>query len=389
MMDVRERVEALKPEISELVKTLHANPELGMEERFAVKLQAELLTNHGFKVETGIAGLETSYIASYKGEKDGPRIAFLAEYDALPDLGHACGHNMIAGIACCGGIALKDAVDQYGGEVLVIGAPGEETDGGKVYLADAGYYDNLDAAMLAHARHQYAQSGSMYAIEALQFEYFGKEAHASAAPETGVNALDSVIQLFVSINAMREHLRDTVRIHGIINNGGSAPNTVPGYASARFYVRDRSTKYLREVVKKVKLCAEAAAVATGATLKITNFENGYDGLMTNRTLSQRVTDKLYELGIKVDIQPNHSKGSTDMGAVSQKCPAIHAWFDITGDESVMDHTPEFALCTVSEYGLKHMFLQAEAMVMTGEDLLRDPEFLASVKEEHQKNLDAE
>lgn len=386
MKTATERIGALREEISVMARTIHENPELGHEERLAVQLQKELLERHGFAVEVGTAGLPTAFTAVYRSGKPGPTLAYLSEYDALPELGHACGHNLICCVACAAGIALKDAVDEYGGEVWVVGAPAEETSGGKVDLAKAGVYDRFDAAMMAHPHYRYAGSGSLYAIEPLQFEFFGREAHAAADPENGINALDAAIQTFNGINALRQHLRDDVRIHGIIADGGAAPNIVPGYACARFYVRSSSTGYLKEVVEKVKRCAEAGAAAAGATLTITNFENGYDNLMSNRLLSDRSIEHLRGLGVAGDMSVYDTKGSSDIGDVSQRCPTIHMWFDVTADPRIGSHTKEFAACAGSDYALENTFLQAAALTLTGEDLLKDPAFLAAVKQEFEQNL---
>lgn len=386
MNTAMERIAQVKPEITEMVKQIHDHPETGHQEFFAVEMQTKLLEKYGFEIEHQVAGLKTAFTATYRGNKPGPCIGYLSEYDALEGMGHACGHNLISGVACSAAIALKAAIDEFGGEVMVIGAPAEETDGGKINLAKAGIYDKLDVALMAHPFYRFAKSGNMYAIEPLQFEFFGRESHAAAEPENGINALDGVMQTFAAINALREHLRDSVRIHGIIKDGGKAANIVPGYACAQFYVRAASTNYLKEVVEKVKHCAQGAAECTGATLKITNFENGYDNMMSNETLSERATAHLRELGVDGPMEPEHTKGSSDVGAVSQKCPTIHAWFDVSGDDSIRTHMVEFEKCTGSDYGIANMFVQAAALAMTGEDVLKEPQFLADAKEEYEIRL---
>lgn len=384
MKTVQQRIEELKPEINNLVKDIHDNPELGHQEFKAVEMQTRLLEKYGFSVEKNTAGLATAFTAIYNGSKDGPTIGYLSEYDALEGMGHACGHNMIAGLACCSAIAMRQAAEQYGGRIMVIGAPAEETDGGKVHLAKAGIYDQLSVALMAHPWYKFALSGNMYALEPLQFEFFGKEAHAAAEPEKGVNALDGAMQTFAAINALREHLRDSVRIHGIIKDGGKAANIVPGYACAQFYVRAASSNYLKEVAEKIRHCALGAAECTGTAVKITNYETSYDSMMSNDTLSNRMAVHLNELGITGELKPEHTKGSSDIGAVSQRCPAIHGWFDITGDESIGTHMAGFADCTISDYGLKNMYIQAASLVMTGEDVLRDPSFLNAAVDEFER-----
>ena len=386
MKTVVERVDALKPEVAALIREIHDNPEVGYQEYKAVELQAALLEKYGFTVEKGVAGLDTAYRAVYKGAKEGPRVGYLAEYDALEGMGHACGHNMIAGVACGCAIALKDAVDEYGGEVVVVGAPAEEPDGGKVILSKAGFYDDLDVAMMAHPLQEFARSGKMYAIQPLQFEFYGRESHAAAEPEKGINALDGVLQLFTAINALREHVKSTVRMHGIVKHGGDAANIVPGYACAQFYIRDASTKYLQEVVERVKKCAEGAAACTGTEVKITEFENAFDSVVTNETLSARATEHLKSEGIGVDCElpVENSSGSSDFGNVSSRCPAMHAWFDVTGDVNIGPHMQEFTTCTASDYAVDNMIKQIKALVMTGEDVLTQPEFLAEIKAEFER-----
>jgi len=386
MKNILERIELLKPEITALVKDIHANPEVGHKEFKAVEFQAALLEKHGFKVEKEVAGIKTAFTATYEGKKPGPTVGYLAEYDALEGMGHACGHNMIAGVACCCAIALKEEVDEYGGKVMVVGAPAEETDGGKVYLAKAGVYDQLDVALMAHPDYAFVKSGDMYAIRPLQFDFYGRESHAAAEPEKGINALDGVLQLFTAVNALREHVRSSVRMHGIIKHGGDAANIVPGYASAQFYIRDADKNYLAEVVERIKACAEGAAACTGTELKIIEFENAYDNVATNNTLSDRATDYLLELGVEGPIPKEDSLGSSDVGNVSQICPTIHAWFDVTGTRDIATHMREFTNCVVSEYGLNNMYIQIAALTKTGKDVLSQPEFLAEVKDEFKKNV---
>ena len=263
MKTISERVDTLREEVRAAAHAIHEDPELGMQEFHAVATLTGLLEKHGFAIERGVCGLETAFIASYKGEKEGPVIGFLAEYDALNGLGHACGHNLIGALACCNAIALKDAIDEYGGEVQVIGAPAEETNGGKVPLAANGYYDDLAVAMMAHPFGRHAASGSMNAIDSQRFEFFGKSAHAAGAPHEGINALNGVLKTFDLIDALRQHITPDARVSGVIKDGGKAANIVPDYAMAEFYIRANTSAYLIGFSEKVKNCARAAALATG------------------------------------------------------------------------------------------------------------------------------
>jgi len=388
MKSIRERVDAVQEEVQHIAHEIHEKPELGQEEFHAVELLTGLLEKYGFTMQRNVCDLKTAFIASYRGTKPGPVIGFLAEYDALRGMGHACGHNMIGALACCCAIALKDAIDEYGGEVRVIGAPAEETTGGKVNLAAAGYYDDLTVAMMAHPFGRHAASGGMYAMDSQRFEFFGKAAHAAGDPENGINALNAVIETFNSINALRQHLLPTTKISGIIRHGGNAANIVPDYASCEFYPRAADSAYLLQVREKVQNCARAAALATGARLEITNFEGWYDDLHTNETLSARAVQHTKAQGITQSMEPYMSTASSDIGNVSYRCPTIHQWIDVAGDPSVSLHTTEILACTDSAYGYEQMFLVARAFVATAEDVLTDADFRETIRKEFEETTAA-
>ena len=382
MKTITERVMALAPEMREIAHQIHEDPELGNREYHAVEALTAVLKKYGFEIESNVCGLETAFIASYRSSRPGPVIGFLAEYDALKGMGHACGHNMIGTLACLNAIALRDAIDAYGGEVRVIGAPAEESTGGKVVLAAAGRYDDLSVAMMAHPFGRHAESGTMNAIDSERFEFFGKSAHAGGAPEDGINALSAVIETFNLINALRQHAKPGANISGVITNGGKVANIVPDYASAEFYIRAKDSDYLRELSEKVKNCARAAALGTGARLEITNFEGWYDDLHTNRTLSARAVAHTKAYGVTQTMEPIYAASSSDIGNVSYRCPAIHQWFDVTGDPAISIHTPGLLAAADSDYGYEQMFLVAQAFVHTAEDILTDPEFLSEIRREH-------
>ena len=383
MHTIKERIDAIAPEIRETAHLIHEDPELGNQEFHAVGRLTGLLEKYGFTITRKVCGLETAFIASYKSTKPGPVIGFLAEYDALRGMGHACGHNMIGTLACCNAIALREAIDAYGGEVRVIGAPAEETTGGKVVLAEAGCYDDLAVAMMAHPYGRHAASGSMYAIDSQRFEFYGKSAHAGGAPEEGINALNGVIETFNLINALRQHIRKDANISGVITCGGTAANIVPDYASADFYIRASESTYLHKLSEQVKNCARGAALGTGTRVEITNFEGWYDNLHTNETLSARAVAYTRAAGVTQTMEADHASSSSDIGTVSYRCPAIHQWFDVTGDPSVSIHTPGLRAGADSDYGYAQMFIVAQAFVQTAEDILKDPAFLAAIRAEHE------
>jgi len=359
---------------------LYENPELGDKEYQSMQLLIDFLSQNHFQVETGISNRPTAFKAEFASEKSGPTVAYLAEYDALPDVGHGCGHNLIAAMGVGAGVTLSQIVKETGGKVVVIGTPAEETNGAKVDMSNEGVFDNIDVAMMVHAADQSYQSGSMSAMDAIEFAYTGKASHAAAKPEAGINALDSAIQLFNGINALREHLSSDIRIHGIITEGGQAANVVPEKAIASFYIRARERSHLNRVVEKVKNVAEGAALMTGATLNISNFESSFDNLVTNNILSQTFTDRLQEVS-KHPVHPGEqSFGSSDMGNISKVVPAIHPFIGLN-EPGLVFHTKEFADKTVTKEGHQALSSGALALALTGYNILTNEELLKDIKSE--------
>ncbi|WP_096154481.1 MULTISPECIES: M20 family metallopeptidase [Bacillus] len=375
-------VEAIKDELLHISQYIWHNPELGHEEVKACEILTNSLKKHNFNVEVGICDLPTAFRATYDSGIEGPTIGYMCEYDALPEIGHACGHNLIATMGLGAGIALSKVIEQTGGKVIVYGTPAEETKGGKVTMAEQGIFDELDVALMVHPSSNYQKSGTSLAMDAIQFEFFGKTSHAAASPEKGINALDAVIQTFNGINAMRQHVTSDARIHGIISEGGKAANIVPDYAVAQFYVRAKTRSYVNELVEKVQAIAEGAALMTGAKMKMSNYELSYDNLITNETLSNSFTDSLVELGVKREeiLEESKGYGSLDMGNVSLVCPSIHPYVQIS-DTPCSGHTIEFRDASKSDKGQEAMILAAKAMAITGLDVLTNKELLHKIKEE--------
>ncbi len=378
-------IEQLRKSFYNISQFIGENPELGHEEWKAAKILSEELANHGFKVNIGTSNLPTAFDAVYDSGLPGPSIGFMAEYDALPEIGHACGHNLIGTMAIAAGIGLSKVIKQCGGKVYVYGTPAEETRGGKVTMAEEGIFDHLDVAMMVHPLYRHEKSGSSLAMDAIQFEFFGKPAHAASSPHEGINALDAVIQTFNGINALRQHITPDARIHGIITEGGKAANVVPDYAVAQFYVRAQQRSYLNELLEKVKNCAKAAALATGATLETSFYELSYDDLNTNEALSEAYTENLIELGISIeDIHEKGSGGSLDMGNVSHVVPSIHPYVKIC-DQPYVCHTKEFREAAMSDQGFEGLMLGAKCMANTAYDIIVKPELLAQIKQEFKAN----
>lgn len=351
-MDNTMLLEPIMDELIELNEYIYKHPELGHQEFKASKAHTDMLRKHGFEVETGCLDMETAFRAVYDSDKPGLHLAVMGEYDALPEIGHGCGHNMIGTIAVGTGIVLKSLVDTYGGKVTVLGTPAEETDGGKVDMAEHGYFNGVDLAMIAHPSSDTVVRLKSLAMEAIEFDFRGKSAHAAACPEQGVNALDAVIGTFNGINALREHLTSTTRIHGIITEGGVAANIVPEHAVAQFYVRATEKAYLKEVVEKVKNCARGAALATGAILSIRNYEKSYDDYVNHEAYNEMITKHLRKNGFAVQDEPI-GMGSVDAGNVSHVCPTIHPMFQMC-EEPIPGHTKAFAEATVKPYAVDAM-----------------------------------
>ncbi|HWQ80581.1 MAG TPA: M20 family metallopeptidase [Anaerovoracaceae bacterium] len=377
---IKKEISDRMEELTGISRYLYENPELGDQEYKAVKLLTEYFSKNGFTVESPIYGLDTTFRAVYDSHKEGAHIAFFCEYDALPQIGHGCGHNLISSMSAGAALGLKSVLDEIGGKISVFGTQAEETSGVKGTLADEGAYEGVTVALMAHPNAVSAESGSSLALNAIKFEFFGKTAHAAAIPEKGINALDGVILLYNGINALRQHVTSDVRIHGIISSGGAAPNIVPDYAEARFYVRAREKKNLEEVLAKVKNIAEGAAKMTGASVKYSKFENGYDDLLTNRALSDLFTANLRAIGEKEVHPASGGIGSIDMGNVSHSVPAIHPWVGV-GDPSLIIHSKEFADHTVTESGKATIYKGACSLALTAYDVITSKENQDKIKAE--------
>lgn len=378
--NLSELFESYKGEFIKLNEYLYNNPELGLQEFKACAAHTAILEKHGFNVTKNFANLETAFQASFKNGNSGPRIAILAEYDALPGIGHGCGHNIFGVTSIAAAILVKNLMKDLVGEVLVIGTPAEETNGAKVEMAQKGVFNNIDVAMAVHPSGEaHYRSGISQAMEALQFTFKGKTAHAAGAPHEGINALDGVLMLFNSVNALRQQTLETARVHGIITKGGEAANIIPDLAVANFYVRAKSLEYLKGFVERVKNCAKGAALATGTTLEITNYETSFANLVTNNKLSETYEKNLRALGV-TDIRDKEGHGSTDMGDVSHCCPAIHPYFPLT-TEHLTGHSIEFACATVKEEAYKGMKEASLAIALTTLEIFNNKELLNEIKEE--------
>ncbi|MGX7418410.1 M20 family metallopeptidase [Carnobacterium gallinarum] len=372
-----------------LALDIHDHPEVSNYEFHACEVLSEQLKKEGFTVKIDVAGHRTGFDARYKAEKAGPVVVFLAEYDALPGIGHACGHNLFGTTSLLAASGLKQVIDEVGGEIRVYGTPGEEggeNGSAKASFVREGFFKDVDVALCVHPGYQHALTAYSLANDPVDVEFFGRASHAAAAPEKGINALDAVIQVYNSINALRQHFPDDVRIHGIITHGGDVANVVPEYASARFYLRAEARSTLNDVYQKFENIVKGAALATGTTYKFGLFQNSVDNNVPTYRFDEIYLNHLNRLGFDVEEKSSPvAGGSTDVGNVSQVVPTIQPNISIS-DGYIAGHSIEFKAAARSQKGLESILLGADLLASTALDLILDVELLAEVKEKHQESL---
>ena len=385
---VKSEVESQRKRLTEIATWMYENPELGSEEYKAYALLTEELERQGAKVEKQLLGIPTAFSASWKGEKKGPKVAVLAEYDALPGVGHGCGHNLIAASAIGSGVAAARVVRDLPGEILVVGTPAEEgrgpSAGSKVIMANKGFWDDIDAAIMLHPATRYGVGGKALGIWQLKMDFKGQTSHAAASPEKGINALNAATLAYLATHMLRQEARRDANlvIHGIITEGGLANNIIPDRAVCQFGVRSSDEKYLETMVDKVAKCAEGAAISTGAQVTVTKAKL-YSSMKPNIPLVKVLYQNYIDQGVKVDdwqeTQAGIPMASTDFGDVSQKCPSTGSYISI-GPENIPGHSKQLADCTMTPEGLEAMMVGTKALAMTMVELLAKPEILKEAKE---------
>lgn len=376
---IQQTVEQYLDEAFALAKDLYEHPELGGQEFRSSAALCDAFERHGFTVERAFSGIPTAFRAVRDSGVPGPVIGLCAEYDALPDVGHGCGHNLICTSAFLAALALASALGKTGGRVEVYGTPAEETTGAKVPLTEAGVFDHLSVVMMAHPSPLSEKSGTSACLLPRRYTFHGKAAHAAACPQEGINALNAVIEMFNGINAMRQHVPRDVQFHGIISNGGSAANVVPDLAQACFYIRAAKLSTARMAVERVDHIAQGAALMTGATVDMESYEVDYYDLQTNQALCQAFIAHQQAMGDVLSPQI-HDHGSLDLGNVSHAAPCVHGWFGF-GDPTLVPHTLAFAQRTVTEDGRQLLRRAACTMALTGYDVLTQPQLLAEIRRE--------
>jgi amidohydrolase len=373
-------IDAHAAELVDVSRRIHAHPELRFEEHQAAGWLAGAVETAGVPVERGVGGLSTAFRARV-GRAGGPRIAILAEYDALPEIGHACGHNLIGAGAVGAFLGLAAAADGLAGEVVLLGTPGEEGGGGKIKLLEAGAFDGVDAAMMFHPFDRDLLANPALASEWITFTFTGRPSHAAVAPWEGASALAAVIQTFNLIDSQRVHFRDGVRVHGFITNGGQAVNIIVEHAACQFSVRAPRASLLPDLAARVVDCARAAAMAARVELAVER-KTGYRDMINNMTLARAFGAQLGGLGRAArEGDPDAGAGSTDMGDVSHAVPSIHPYLAICGRGEAMCHEHAFVSHARADAGMRAMLDAARAMALTAAQFLADEALRAAVRAE--------
>lgn len=373
-------VQRSQEQLFRIATELYHNPEVGLQEFKAADLLTGTLEQAGFRVDRGIAGMPTAFRAEWGS--GGPTVALLAEMDALPGMGHACGHNIIAATAIGAARALQESLPESAGRVVVLGTPAEELGIGKVDMVAAGCFDHIDCALMVHPSSRRQVVKQYLGLAKVRFVFHGRAAHAGAYPEEGINALDSVLLTFNGLNALRQQLRQDIRVHGIITEGGTAPNIIPERASCYFYVRADDLAAVHETRERLIACAEGAARATGCRLEVQEEPRVIAPVRPNKVLSQLYAVQLAYLGLEESSSlPGKAKGTSDVGNVSQVVPTIHPHVPI--GEGLRIHSESFARATISGQGRAAVVEGATALALTAAEYFASEQIRTEVAAEFQ------
>ena len=373
-------VARLRPAVERLSRVLHRRAELSLEEAGSVRLLTGFLEKEGFRVRRGVAGLPTSFVARKRLGRGGARLAFLAEYDALPGIGHACGHNLIGAASAGAGAALGRVLDGTAGEILVVGTPAEETIGGKVLMTERGVFKGVDCALMFHPSTENRVYTTSLACHSLEVTFLGRAAHAVASPEKGINALEALIRLFIDLHRLRHRLPREVRMPGVIIDGGQRANVVPDRAVGRFTLRARDLPTLARVESLFRGAARDAGRVVGARLSIRSLDHPYAEMITNRVLADRFKNELRRMGRRTVDAPRKKMGSLDMGNVSQVVPSIHPYVAIA-PRSMPLHSRGFARLAGGARGVAGLRVATRGLSMVGLEILCDGHTLARAQRE--------
>lgn len=387
-VSILQRIDELTDELITASRAIHAKPELAFKEFFACDTLTDSLKTHGLTPQRGVFTLDTAFEARFSGSTSGPTVAILAEYDALPGIGHACGHNIIATSALGATLGLHAVAEHLPGTVRLIGTPAEERGGGKELMARAGAFEQVDAAMMIHPAGVNLTAMPSICVAEVQVIYHGRSAHASAMPHKGVNALDGLLLAYQAISNLRQHIRGSERIHGIITEGGNAPNIVPDRTSGDFYVRAANEADLAKLKPRVQACFEAGATGSGCEVEVNWANVDYLDLNTNWPLAERFRHHAEQLGRAFEPFEKAAAfgaGSTDMGNVSYRLPSIHPMLAVA-PPNVVIHNPEFEKWAGSEQGDAAVVDGAKALALTAADFLRTQDLQQAAKKAYDVSI---
>lgn len=382
--EVLAEIERRREEILGISEDLYRHPELSGREERSCQVLTDLLRRQGFQVQVGLAGLPTAFHAAVRKGQDRPRVGLLAEYDALPGMGHGCGHNLIAAASIGASLALLPILDRSGGGIEVIGTPAEETIGGKVPLAAAGWFDGLDAAMMIHPAGENRVYTTSLAAVTYRMEYQGRAAHAVVHPEKGINALDALVELYRTAPTLVQEIGDGGHLPGVIREGGERANVVPDRAVGEFSLRARSLQGLTRLEERFLAVAKEIAAGRGCGLSIGKMGHTYREMRTNCRMAERFKENLKFFGVSTEDKPRNRMGSLDMGNVSQRVPSIHPFIAVC-EPGLASHTAEFGRATISERGREALLLATRALALTAVDLLTDPSLVGEIRVEFERS----
>jgi len=378
---ILQRVDSLKERIFEISDDIFHNPELGNEEFRSSKILADELAKNGFEVSIPIGSQKTAFKAVKRGKSKKPIIAFLAEYDALPGVGHGCGHNWIGTASTFAGIVVAECIGELYGQIQVFGTPAEENFGGKIILLEEGFFDDADIAMMVHPSNETKIYYRSLAANVIEVEFKGKAAHAAASPWLGVNALDALIQSFVAIDNLKKQLNPAFRIPGIIKYGGDRANIVPDHAIGAFSLRTETLAEMDVLKEKVANIFKGASLATGCSFTMVDTERVYAPMITNKILGKIFEKNFLELGGKIIKNPLKGVGSVDIGNLSQKFPCIHPSVSVVDDFNLPGHSVEFGLASISEKGKSELIRTIKTLALTALEIFLNPSVIDEMKEE--------
>lgn len=382
---IRAFIETKKRELRSLSDDIWHHPEVAYTEKYAVSRMKDFMKSQGFELQTPYCGLETAFRCEY-GSDDGPVFAFASEYDALPEIGHGCGHNLICMAGAAAFLAAVDFMKKNGlkGKLVLFGTPAEEGGGGKVKMAEAGCLNGIDAVVMTHPNFRTCPDPGSTANIGLEIVFHGKSSHAAGAPEKAINALDAVHLLFDAVNCYRQQLPEHARIHGVIIDGGVVPNVIPDLTRCRFYLRSGVESWTPVLEKRFRDMVRGAELMTGCTAEVNPFRPPYRTRKPNRIMNEAFVRDMTELGMDVKIPEHQGRGSSDFGNFSQIIPGIHPYFAVSDTAEPPGHSVEFCTCAGQDAGFQNALNSAASLAAIGCRFLSDPEFRAAVRKDFDK-----